>query len=243
MYGPPEFEEVCKDSEDGVYVYNEPGAMTVIENIYKKIVEHGTQLTDDKEVLCSIVYSCIYDENSLQTCDEYKLNELIFIRPILKIQKCLKKKDTIEFQNWYVDTEARVYKDWNDFLKNNNMPTCIMIAPKDGMYQADLKEIWSEISSPVWVEMHSNNASKKITNAIDVASTLVNFGCIGIGVAAIFNPITAPVAIAGKYDSFYFYFCIDKIYFFFLITTPNFFQVQLEELCLEYGEEVERSKN
>ncbi|XP_008201867.1 uncharacterized protein LOC100678274 [Nasonia vitripennis] len=197
LYGPPEYEELCGDTEDGAYIYKENGAMQLIDTIYDKIVEHGTQMTEEKEVLCSILYTCIYDEGSLPNCDEHKLHELVFIRPVFKIQKNIKEKKEVKLKAWYIDTEARVYKNWNDFLKNNNMPTCIMIAPKDGIYQADLKEVWSDKTSTVWVETHSNNATRKYTSAVDVASTLVNFGCVGIGIAAMFNPISAPVAIAG----------------------------------------------
>ena len=199
LYGPPEFEEVCDDSEDGMYLYKEKGCMELIDIIYNKIVEHGTQMTENKEVLCSILYTCMYEENSLVGCDEHKLQELIFIRPIFKIQKNIKKKNDIICENWYVDTESRVYKSWKDFLSNNNMPPCTMIAPKDGIYQADLKEVWSDKMSSVCVEVHKNNSTKKITNAVDWASTVVNFGCVTIGIAAVFNPISAPIVIAGNF--------------------------------------------
>lgn len=204
MYGPPQYEKVVEDDEDGVYIYDEPGASKLIDTIYDKILEHGTQLTDEKEVLCSILYTCVYDESSLPTCEIDRLQELVFVKPVFKLQKNIKKKNNVEFQTWYVDTDARVYKDWKDYLKNNNLPTCTMVAPKDGIYQADLKEIWSDKTSNVWVECLNINTTRKITSAVDVASTLVNVGCVGIGIAAIFNPISAPVAIAGIYLFIYF---------------------------------------
>ncbi|XP_058797829.1 uncharacterized protein LOC131668031 isoform X2 [Phymastichus coffea] len=71
------------------------------------------------------------------------------------------------------------------------------IVPKDGFYQGNLKETWLETSSPVWVELHNNNKSNQIINAIDHASTLVNIGSVGIAVAATVNPITTPIAVAG----------------------------------------------
>ena len=79
------------------------------------------------------------------------------------------------------------------------MPKCTMIAPAEGIYQADLKELWSEKSSKVWVEVHNNHVNKNLTKAIDIAATAVNVGCIGVGIAAAFNPITAPIVIASKF--------------------------------------------
>lgn len=203
LYGPPEYEEECCDTGDGLYVYSDDGAMSLIESLYNKVVEHGTQLNEEKEVFCSILYNCFYDESSMSKCDESKLTEVINIIPLFKVQKNIQKKSNVTLHTWYIDTEGRVYKDWNDYLKNNNLPTCIMISPKDGIYQADLKEVWSEKMSTVWVETHSINTSKKITTAVDIASTVVNIGCVGVGIAAIFNPISAPIAIAGNFQKYY----------------------------------------
>ncbi|XP_058808441.1 uncharacterized protein LOC131674025 isoform X2 [Phymastichus coffea] len=173
LYGPPKIDVDCRYLIDDFYAYEEQ-AMTVIESIYDQIVKHGTQLTNKKEVLCSVLYICIYDETSLRYCDESKLNEQIFIHPIFKVQKCIKKNGILTYEN------------------------CMMIVPKDGFYQGNLKETWCETSCPVWVEIHNNNnKNKKIINAIDAVSTLASIGTVGIGVAAIFNPITAPIAIAG----------------------------------------------
>lgn len=176
--------------------------MPLIESLYNKISEHGTQLNDEREVYCSILYNCFYDESSISKCDESNLTEMINIIPLFKVQKNLQKKKDIILQTWYIDTEGRVYKDWNDYLKNNNLPTCVIISPKDGIYQADLKEVWSEKTSTVWVEAHNINTTKKITTAVDIASTVVNIGCVGVGIAAIFNPISAPIVIAGNLKYF-----------------------------------------
>lgn len=205
LYGPPEFEEDLCSTPDapGLYVYGDEGASALIESLYSKISEHGTQLDENNgEVYCSILYNCFYDEGFLGTKknqDESRLTEAINIIPLFKVQKNIKKKKNDVFlkQTWYVDTEARVYKSWGDYLKNNNLPTCVMISPKDGVYQADLKELWSDKSSTVWVETHYLHTTKKITSAVDIASTMVNIGCVGVGIAAIFNPISAPIAIAG----------------------------------------------
>ncbi|XP_058808458.1 uncharacterized protein LOC131674033 isoform X2 [Phymastichus coffea] len=172
LYGPPKIDVDCRYLISDYYAYEEQ-AMTVIESIYDQIVKHGTQITNKKEVLCSVLYICIYDETSLRYCDESKLNEQIVIHPIFKVQKCIKKNGILTYEN------------------------CMMIVPKDGFYQGNLKETWCETSCPVWVEIHNNNKNKKIINAIDAVSTLASIGTVGIGVAAIFNPITAPIAIAG----------------------------------------------
>ncbi|KAL7301150.1 hypothetical protein TKK_0006124 [Trichogramma kaykai] len=196
LFGPPEFKEGYREYCDEAFVYEDKSKMDLITSIYEKIVEHGTQ-PEEKDILCSIVYVCLYEDQQLSKCDEYHINELINIRPIFKVQKAILKNKNTELQNWYVDTETRVYKGWTDFLSNNNLPACTMIAPKDGVYQADLKELWSDKTSKVWVETHNNNANSKYASVVDVAASVANFGYLGISVAAMFNPISAPFAIAG----------------------------------------------
>ena len=71
-----------------------------------------------------------------------------------------------------------------------------MIAPKDGIYQANLKETWSENKTPVLVEKHKNS-SNTIIKTMDLASTVGSVACMGVAVASFFTPIKLAVAGTG----------------------------------------------
>ena len=52
IYGPPEIEDVCEDIYNVEYEYKQKGAKELIKTIYEKIVQHGTQQPEGKDVLC-----------------------------------------------------------------------------------------------------------------------------------------------------------------------------------------------
>ena len=103
---------------------------------------------------------------------------------------------TIKIEHYYIDDDARVYKSWSNYLTTNVLPPCIMVLPFDGEYQGEEEEQWSEEKSYVWVETHKSPAcSNKYLGVLDTAATLIGIGSMG---AALFNPVGASVAIAGK---------------------------------------------
>lgn len=136
--------------------------------------------------------------------------------PIFKIKKSIQKKseatksakqedatiaDEIQYETWYIDSNARVYKSWTDYIENNHLPKCTMVLPKDGVYQPDMTYIPTEDYSTVWLEIMESSACKwksKLLNGIDIASNVVGFGTIGLSVAALFTPLAPVVVVSGK---------------------------------------------
>ncbi|XP_032675401.1 uncharacterized protein LOC116846092 [Odontomachus brunneus] len=71
--------------------------------------------------------------------------------------KCIKNLitnlKTDEIYIWYIDTSGRVYKDYKI-----NLFKCIMVLPKDGLYQADPSCPITEDYSTVWLEIMESPA-------------------------------------------------------------------------------------
>ena len=70
---------------------------------------------------------------------------------------------------WFVDTNCRVYQDWEGFLENNCLPKCTYCYPVGGIYNGDEND-------NVMVEFGQTPASSitnQICNVLDTASTVV----------------------------------------------------------------------
>jgi hypothetical protein len=69
----------------------------------------------------------------------------------------------------FVDSNCRVYKDWDDFLNNNQLPKCTYCYPRGGVYDGDDND-------QVYLEYGKTPAAKPqsvVCSALDTASTVV----------------------------------------------------------------------
>ncbi|XP_033214757.1 uncharacterized protein LOC117171501 [Belonocnema kinseyi] len=68
LFGPPEAEEneSLESVEGAPFLYKPAYKMKKIQEIYDKIVEHGTQNTKDKTILCSLMYNVTFHKNSVK---------------------------------------------------------------------------------------------------------------------------------------------------------------------------------
>lgn len=74
-----------------------------------------------------------------------------------------------------MDDSCRVYKDWDDFLKNNQLPKCTYCYPRGGVYDGD-------DSDQVYLKFGETPASRPgsvICSALDTASTVVMVSSAG----------------------------------------------------------------
>ncbi|XP_076293336.1 uncharacterized protein LOC143215256 [Lasioglossum baleicum] len=168
-----------------------------INNIYEKILECRKQ---DKNYCCrSVIYmSVIYNIAFKQNASSRTSNE-IYALPIFKI-----KVD--ETTVWYIDNTGRVYKSWEDYLKNNTLSKCMMVIPKDGVYQCNPHCTVTKRSSTVWTHMVQSPAcgtAKLVVETIDIASSVTGVAtAVAIGIASLFTPIGPVVTAAGLVSSF-----------------------------------------
>jgi hypothetical protein len=109
--------------------------------------------------------------------------------PVIKL---LKRDINIKQNiNIFIDFCGRVYKNWQDYLKNNTLPNCIFCYPKNGVYCA--------VNGVVEVDYRNSPAGKrrrKCLRRLDIGSTIVRVGATGVGIAALFFPMALPV-VAG----------------------------------------------
>jgi len=138
--------------------------------------------------------------------------------PIFKIRKNIQKKsetkksatqentstaeiEEIQYETWYIDVTGRIYKSWTNYIEDNNLPECTMVLPKDGFYQSNPDYSPTEDYSTVWLEIVDSYActwTAKLCNGMDVVSTVVGFGTVGLTVASMFTPLAPVVVASGK---------------------------------------------
>jgi len=138
--------------------------------------------------------------------------------PIFKIRKSIQKKsetkksakeentsiaeiEEIQYETWYIDVTGRIYKSWTNYIEKNNLPECTMVLPKNGLYQSDPIYSPTEDYSTVWLEILDSYActwTAKLCNGMDVVSTVVGFGTVGLTVASVFTPLAPVVVASGK---------------------------------------------
>ncbi|KPJ08108.1 hypothetical protein RR48_12847 [Papilio machaon] len=96
----------------------------------------------------------------------------------------------------FIDDNARVYKDWDSYLKNNTLPKCVIIVPENGEYGGVIIE-GEEIAVKLTVAPSPALGIKaKVLSSVDTASTVASLGAVGVLGAAVFTPI-GPAVIVG----------------------------------------------
>jgi hypothetical protein len=91
--------------------------------------------------------------------------------------------------NIFIDYCGRVYKDWQDYLKNNTLPECALCYPKSGVYSAKDGVVEVEFGiSP------AGEAGRKVLRGFDIGGTVLGVGASGVGIASLSVPVAWPVA-------------------------------------------------
>jgi hypothetical protein len=93
--------------------------------------------------------------------------------------------------NIFIDFCGRVYKNWEDYLKNNTLPNCILCYPKNGVYSA--------VNGVVEVEYAISPAGKrrrKFLRGLDIGCTVLSVCATLVEIAARCVPVTLRV-VAG----------------------------------------------
>nr|XP_033333647.1 uncharacterized protein LOC117224652 [Megalopta genalis] len=188
LYGPPDYDEHKELNNDNADLctfkgYNKDACKTITK-IYKKILQSNG---GNNFIQVGIIYIVVFDHEqpkNLTNSSDNCLNRT-FVLPIFK----LKLKDTI----LYIDNDARVYKNWEDYLENNTLPKCMMIIPKEGIYQCNPYLPVTKWSSTVWIQIlpsPSCKAVKAVLKVVDISSSVVGIGStIGLGVASLLTPV------------------------------------------------------
>jgi len=93
--------------------------------------------------------------------------------------------------NMFIDFCGRVYKSWQDYVKNNTLPKCVLCFPKSGVYSARNGVVEVEFGiSP------AEKAGRKVLKGFDIGGTVLGVGASGVGIASLCCPVAFPV-VAG----------------------------------------------
>ena len=91
----------------------------------------------------------------------------------------------------FIDASCRVYSSWADFKKNNKLPECQVAYPKNGEFEIDL-------NGDVLVDFNESPACsvlKQVAKGTDITAGILGVATTAVGVAGLFFPLTAPIAI------------------------------------------------
>lgn len=178
VFGPP---EELPEEKNGSTGYEEK-KLEQIRKICATIKKHGkfsSMLHKSGGVLVSTIYVCL-------NIGEGQLF------PIFRIPNCDPEDELKVCPDQFVDMYCRVYRDWDDFLNNNQLPKCTCCYPRGGIYDGDDND-------RVCLEFGKTPAAKAgsvVCSALDTASTVVMVGGLGVAAAALVTTVAAPVAAA-----------------------------------------------
>lgn len=152
-----------------------------IKQICEIIVEQDNHnfLETNSETWMSIIFVCLADKKSGNHVE-------VVTEPVFRVPRYCNEND---FAVHFIDRNCRVYKNWEDYLKNNELPSCSYCYPKNGVY-------YMNVNQRVDVEFGKTPASKlssKILNGLDVATTFVSAGTVGLACATVSFPVSAPL--------------------------------------------------
>jgi hypothetical protein len=109
--------------------------------------------------------------------------------PVVKLRK--HDINTQQNINIFIVFCGRVYKNWQDYLKNNTLPNCILCYPKNGVYSAvnGIVEVEYGISP-------AGRTGRKFLRGLDFGRTVLSCCATLVGIAALCFPVALPV-VAG----------------------------------------------
>lgn len=96
----------------------------------------------------------------------------------------------LQYYNIYIDSCARVYRNWQDYLENNKLPECAICYPKNGIYSAKNGVVQVQFGiSP------AGEASAKFLKDLDSIGALLAVNASRVAVTSLFIPVGLPLLI------------------------------------------------
>lgn len=176
IFGPPGSTPSDNNQNTG---YNKD-QREVIEKVCDQLVENLNFRNRNIHFACIFVIMKVFDKR--------------YTVPVFKA----KRENQNSSQCVFVDTGARKYTSWDDYLGKNTLQKCIYCYPTRGLYEENS-------ANEVCVSFGTSPACdfvSRVFSIFDKAATVVTVAATGVGVAAlctvpIAGPIMAATAIAG----------------------------------------------
>jgi len=158
------------------------------ENITEKQLEH-----------INIIFDSIK-----RTMKKHKIEESILVSALFVLAKVgdgycklpvinllTHDTDTQQDNNTFIDFCGRVYKNWQDYLKNNTLRNCIFCYPENGVYLAENGTVKVKYGiSP------NEKRGRRFLKYLDTGCTILSVAATGVAIAAWCFPVALPL-VAG----------------------------------------------
>ncbi|XP_041978187.1 uncharacterized protein LOC121732388 [Aricia agestis] len=179
-----------------------------VMNIYEKIVEQKKYSQNDEDIMMSVLLVVCARPDPLPFykiqpknywVDLHQRNDIkgIWCTAVFKIRKCISTIIGEKSCKVYIDESARVYHDWDSYLKKNSLPECVMVAPQDGEYCGIKVEGEEYLRVKLTVTPSpALGLTAKVLSTADTASTVASLGALGVLGAAAFTPV-GPAVLVG----------------------------------------------
>ncbi|KAK7789103.1 hypothetical protein R5R35_003135 [Gryllus longicercus] len=174
LFGLPENLDKYSDSDNLSYKLYSKKQQNVVEKLSESILQHQKSSKKDKIYLSFVVV----------LGRKKKGTEKNFMDWVFKVPG---KDGTNKI---FIDRNGRVYQNWKDYLTNNTLPKATICFPVDGKYP--------EKGAPHvdYADTPSCSVAKDVLFGFDVATSVTTLVGCGIGTAALFVPMAAPVVWA-----------------------------------------------
>jgi hypothetical protein len=144
--------------------------------IVRKICDAILKQTGQAETSMSFLFTCI------------KIHDSHLAIPVFRIAAETESDVGENGANYfYVDADQRVYRGWEDYLKNNRLPRCFMCYPQNGIYTTTESKVDVDFG-----ESPACSLSVRVLNAADITASLI---ATVLGITALAVPVSAPVFI------------------------------------------------
>ncbi|XP_011186855.1 uncharacterized protein LOC105214879 isoform X1 [Zeugodacus cucurbitae] len=139
----------------------------------------------NRVLLSSIIYVMVTEEKDYEAA---KQSTNFSFHPVIRTRKCLSLNNSSGCCMIFIDEHSRIYQNWQQYLKNNILPSGTMIAPANGIYTLNEND---EIDLEICATPNSNSR-KKIETAIGVGGIISGTAPLALSMVM---PIAAPVML------------------------------------------------
>ncbi|XP_039966312.1 uncharacterized protein LOC120778536 isoform X2 [Bactrocera tryoni] len=140
----------------------------------------------NRVLLSSIIYVMVTEERDYEVA---KHSTNFSFHPVVRTRKCLSLNNSSGCCMIFIDEHSRIYQNWQQFLKNNILPSGTMIAPSNGVYTLNEND---EVDLEICPTPNSTSM-RKLETAIGVGGIISGTAPLALSMVM---PIAAPVMLA-----------------------------------------------
>ncbi|XP_036337883.1 uncharacterized protein LOC118747820 [Rhagoletis pomonella] len=139
----------------------------------------------NRVLLSAIIYVMVTEEKDHELA---KHSTDFTFHPVIRTRKCLSSSNSSGCCMIFIDEHSRIYQNWQQYLKNNILPSGTMIAPSNGVYTlTEYEEVELETRTTL-----NTKSIRKLETAIGVGGLISGTAPLALSMVM---PIAAPVML------------------------------------------------